>query len=133
MQQSKRGRRVKYNPVQKKSKSKNDIITTYEIKFRENIDGKDILGHMSHAIYAFRDIIKTYRQTHNALKFKLLLQATFEKATDPDVQTDPPVVLHTENFEVYHVNNINEELENAEQQVRYLSTYNTLYEKNNII
>ena len=80
---------------------------------------------MSHAVYTFTDI-KKYRKTHNALKFKLILQATFEKATDPDVQTDPPVILHTENFEVYHANNINEELEKAEQQVRYLPTYNIL-------
>ena len=71
-----------------------------------------------HAIHAFVNTIDDYRNRHHdALKFKLVLKAVFEKATDPEVVTDPAVVLHTENIEVYQATNILEELENAEEQV----------------
>ena len=51
-----------------------------------------------------------------------MLKAVFEKATDPEVITEPVVPLHTENIEVYQATNILEELENGEQQV-YLYSY----------
>ena len=127
MQQSKRGRRVQYIPVRKelagRSSNNNDIISCYEIKFRQNISEKHTLGHISHAIYAFADTIKDYRRTHNALKFKLVLNVVFEKAVDPEVVTERAVVLHTENFEVYQGSDILEELENAEQQVTLYILY----------
>ena len=124
MQQSKRGRRVQYVPVRKVigGRSRNDIVSCYVIEFRRDIDNKHILGHLSHAMHAFIKTIKNYQQEHNALKFKLVLNAVFEKATDPEIVTEPAVVLHTENFEVYQATNILEELENAEEQV-YIYIY----------
>ena len=133
MQQPKRGRRVNYIPVRKElgGRSNSDIISCYTIEFRDNILEKHILGHVSHAIHAFVNTIDDYRNNHHdALKFKLVLKAVFEKATDPEVVTDPAVVLHTENIEVYQATNILEELENAEEQVcRYIFIrfYNLLF------
>ena len=124
MQQPKRGRRVQYIPEKKEigGRSKNDIVSCYAIAFRDNIDDKHILGHISNAIHAFVKTIRNYQKEHNVLKFKLVLKAVFEKATDPEVVTEPAVVLHTENMEVYQATNILEELENGEQQV-YLYSY----------
>ena len=124
MQQTKRGRKVQYMPIRKiiGGRSSNDIVSCYAIKFRQTINDKHMLGHLSDAMHSFVKTIKNYREEHVALKFKLVLNAVFEKATDPEVITEPPVVLHTENFEVYQATNILDELENAEQQV-YIHTY----------
>ena len=112
MQQPKRGRRVQYIPEREEigGRSKNDIISCYAIEFRDNTDDKHILGDISNAIHAFVKTIRNYQKEHNALKFKLVLKAVFEKATDPEVITEPAVAVHTENIEVYQATNILEEL-----------------------
>ena len=55
MQQPKRGRHVQYIPERKEigGRSQNDIVSCYAIEFRDDIEDKHILEHISHAIHAF--------------------------------------------------------------------------------
>ena len=52
--------------------------------------------------------ILRYQQKHLALKFNMALHIKFEKAADPSIVTDPPIVLVTEQFEVYEDTDIKE-------------------------
>ena len=47
------------------------------------------------------DKIEHFKKTNFAIKFNMALRIVFEKATDPDVVSDPPVVLPSEQFELY--------------------------------
>ena len=44
-------------------------------------------------------------------------KSAFEKATDPTVITDPPVVLASEQFEIYNDTDINEVLDMIVKQL----------------
>ena len=52
--------------------------------------------------------ILRYQQKYLAFKFNMALHIKFEKAADPSIVTDPPVVLVTEQFEVYEDTDIKE-------------------------
>ena len=72
---------------------------------------------MNAAIQAMEGKLSHFRMDKQSLKFSMAIHVEFEKATDPDVITDPPVVLQSEQFEVYHDTSIKEQLEKAAKQL----------------
>ena len=86
-------------------------VVTYKIKFNDDNDD------MNAAIQAMEGKLSHFRMDKQSLKFSMAIHVEFEKATDPDVITDPPVVLQSEQFEVYHDTSIKEQLEKAAKQL----------------
>ena len=69
-----------------------------------------------------RHIIRDQQQRH-ALKFNMSLYIIFEKATDASIVTEPPVVLVSEQMEVYEDTDVDETLKlTAEQLVNHVET-----------
>ena len=73
----------------------NNAAITYKIKFKGN-------NTLEGAILTMKDKLETFRIKEHSLKFSIAGHVEFEKATDADVVTDPPVVLPSEQFEVHH-------------------------------
>ena len=68
--------------------------------------------------------MENYRHQHHSLKFNLSLHVIFEKAIDPEIKTDPPVILNTEPLAIYSSDNIAKELKKAEKQiVNFIDAY----------
>ena len=93
-------------------------VITYQIKFEDG-------NTLDSAIHAMKEKLSTFRMNEHSLKFNMAVHVEFEKATDPEVITDPPVVLQSEQFEVYHETSIEEQLEKV---VRQLNTNIDVYE-----
>ena len=64
-----------------------NAVKTYKIKFTAEND------NIETAIAAMEGKLSNFRADENSLKFSMAIHVEFEKATDPDVVTDPPVVL----------------------------------------
>ena len=92
-------------------------VITYQIKFKN--------GSLNEAIFAMENKLRTFRMEEHALKFSMAISVEFEKATDSSIITDPPVVLQSEQFEIYNDTNIREQLEKI---VKQLDTSIDVYE-----
>ena len=95
-------------------------VMTYQIRFSEDEDTLDS------AVLAMKGKLNAYRLNEHSLKFSMAIHVEFEKATDPEIITDPPVVLQSEQFEVYHDTSINEQLDKVVEQ---LNTNIEVYEQ----
>ena len=68
--------------------------------------------------------LQEFRSEEHALKFSMAIHVEFEKATDSNIITDPPVVLQSEQFEIYKGTNIKGELKKViKQLVTSIDTY----------
>ena len=88
-----------------------NAVKTYKIKFTAEND------NIETAIAAMEGKLSNFRADENSLKFSMAIHVEFEKATDPDVVTDPPVVLQSEQFEVYHDTSIQDQLDKVAKQL----------------
>ena len=61
--------------------------------------------------------LSEYRTNKNSLKYSMAIHVEFEKATDPNIITDPPVVLQSEQFEVYNDTSIQDQLAKVAKQL----------------
>ena len=88
---------------------------TYKIVYKRQQQEKDILNILDASIFAMKDKLADYQKKRRALKFNMSLHLVFEKATDETIVTKPPVVLSSEQFEVYADTFIMEKLKNVKK------------------
>ena len=62
---------------------------------------------LQNSITSYLSRITNFLRTNRALKYNMAFHVVLEKSTDPDVVTDPPVVLVSEQLEVYANTDIN--------------------------
>ena len=86
-------------------------VKTYKIKFSEEND------NIETAIKAMKERLVDFQTKEKALKFSMAIHVEFEKAADSSVITDPPVVLQSEQFEIYHDTSIEDQLVNVGKQL----------------
>ena len=73
---------------------------TWKLRYPRN-DGIDYIHLLNSSTAAIQKTLERYQQLRRSLKFNMSLHVQFEQATDPSIKTNPPVVLVTEQFEVY--------------------------------
>ena len=100
-----------------------NATTTWKLAFNEN-NGADYTELLARSIAAMKGHITKFRQKRHALKFNMSLYINFEKATDASIVTDPPVVLVSEQMEVYEGTDVDDTLKiTAEQLINLIETY----------
>ena len=80
---------------------------TWKLSYKKN-NGVDYNDLVKRSVEAMKEKILKYRNVRKALKFNMSLHIHFEKAVDSSIITDPPVVLVTEQMEVYMETDIDE-------------------------
>ena len=63
------------------------------------------------SVKTMKSTLINHLREHNQFKFRMVIHVNFIKATDPDIQTIPPVVLTTTPHTVWPVTDIDEELD----------------------
>ena len=101
-----------------KTAFKNAAIT-YRIKFRDG-------DSLERVVLTMEEKLRAFRTSEHSLKFNMAIHVEFEKGTDSDIITDPPVVLQSEQFEVYDESNIKEQLKKV---IKQLDTDIEVYEQ----
>ena len=90
---------------------------TYRLRYgNHNIANYEETLQNSITLYLSR--ITNFLRTNRALKYNMALHVVLEKSTDPDILTDPPVVLVSEQLEVYANTDINTTLETTFRQLK---------------
>ena len=102
--------------VHKTSTAYSNATTTWELIYKEN-DGLDYAELLKRSVFAMKDYIKRIKLSQHALKFNMSLHVNFEKATDPSIKTEPPVVLVTEQIEMYEHTNLDDVLKTLGDQL----------------
>ena len=90
---------------------------TWKLKYPENDSEDDYIGEIGDSVESMREKITTYQKKRRALKVNMSLHVKFEKATDPSIVTEPPIVFVCEQFEVYEETNIDEVLDAIKEQL----------------
>ena len=91
--------------------------------YEEN-DGVDYIDLINKSVPAMKGHLEEYQQQRRACKFNMSLHVLFEKAADPSVVSDPPVVLISEQMELYEDTDVNELLTTtSEQLANRIETY----------
>ena len=120
-QQPHKKRKSNYTICATKSAFKNAVIT-YTIKY--NDDENPFPREVSKSVDAMSSKIINFQKENKALKFNMALHVIFEKATDEDVKTEPPVCLVSEQLEVYADTDISELLDFVKKQlIEQIDTY----------
>ena len=123
--EEKREPKLKFTPILRQS-AFGGCFADWFIKFPEDYQqGVDLMFLLTESTIAMKDIILDTLWTHTkSLKFTMAAHVVFEKAVDPEIKTDPPVVLHTEPSTVYVSTDMNECLnEMARQLYAMIETY----------
>ena len=104
----------------------NNANITWQIKFPDN-DSEDYIRLLNESTMAMYGKLSTYQQSRRALKFNMGVHVIYEQATNADILTDPPVVLQTEQFEVYEDTDLNELLITCSEQLQNrIATYESV-------
>ena len=90
---------------------------TWKLKYPRN-DGAEYINLLNQSVTAMKGHITQYHQERHALKFNMSLHVNFEKATDPEVTTEPPIVFVSEQMEVYENTDIDELLTICSEQLQ---------------
>ena len=91
-------------------------VVTYELSYPDN-EGMEFISLVKNSTSAMKSYIENYRDEHTSLKFNMSIHVNFVKAVDASIVTDPPVVLVTEQMEVYDDTDIDELLSICSQQL----------------
>ena len=94
-----------------------NAAVTWKLLYKNNYPDKYI-ELLSESTKAMQRKLEAYRNKHHALKFNMSLHAKFEQAIDPSIVTVPPVVLATEQFEVYGDSDIPDLLKICSEQLQ---------------
>ena len=79
---------------------------------------------LARSIAAMKEQVIKFLKKQHALNFNMSLHINFEKATDASIITDPPVVLVSEQREVYEDTDVDETLKiTTEQLIDRIETY----------
>ena len=78
---------------------------TWKLKYPKNDGSVELLKS---SVNAMESKLEQYREDERALKFSMSLHVNFEQAVDSSIITNPPVVLLSEQFEVYADSDIDE-------------------------
>ena len=114
-------RKSNYTICITKTAFKNAVIT-YTIKYSDN--ETPFLQEINESVDAMSSKIIKFQKINKALKFNMTLHVIFEKATDEDVKTEPPVCLVSEQLEVYADTNLPELLDFVKKQlIDQIDTY----------
>ena len=85
----------KFTPTLRKS-AFGGSFADWIITFPRDYDAVDPASLLPAAALAMKDTIKNSMIEHNRrLKYTMSIHVVFKKATDPEIKTDPPVVLTT--------------------------------------
>ena len=73
---------------------------TWKLIYGKN-NGADYISIINSSCSTMSSKLEGYRKENHALKFNMSIHVKFEQSTDPSIVTNPPVVLVSEQFEVY--------------------------------
>ena len=88
---------------------------TWKLIYEDN-DGIDYIDLTNKSVHAMKSNLIDYQQERRACKFNISLHINFKKAADPTVVTELPVVLDTEQTEMYEYTEIQELLTICSEQ-----------------
>ena len=94
-----------------------NATVTWKLLYK-NSDPENFVEYLDESTSAMRGKLQVYRKKHHALKFNMSLHVKFEQTVDPSIITIPPVVLVTEQFEVYEDTDIPELLKICSEQLQ---------------
>ena len=105
------------NNIIKSKTALKGAVETWTLNFTNDDEETNFTDKIQEAIERMVDKIEHFRKENFAIKFNMALRIVFEKATDPDVVSDPPVVLPSEQFELYKETNISPVLKTINEQL----------------
>ena len=73
---------------------------TWKLIYGKN-DGADYVSIINSSCSTMSSKLEEYKKENHALKFNMTIHVKFEQSTDSSIVTNPPVVLVSEQFEVY--------------------------------
>ena len=79
-----------------------NAAVTWKLQFKNNTVNCN--EKIRDVVHKMMNTLTTYQRKMHAVKLSMALQIIFEKATDPMVFTEPPIVLE---FEIYDDTDIN--------------------------
>ena len=94
-----------------------EAVITWKLRFVNNNDDNLFIENIEDAVDAMRGKITVSQERRHAIKANMALHLIFEKATDPTTTTEPPIVLPSEQFEVYSDTNIVDVLTSIKEQL----------------
>ena len=110
-----------YNICITKTAFKNAAVT-YAIKYHD--DKTSFIQEINESVDVMSSKIIDFQKLNKALKFNMALHVIFEKSTSPEIKTDPPVCLVSEQLEAYTDTNLSKLLVFVKKQlIDQIDTY----------
>ena len=108
---------LKFSPMQGKT-AFGGVFADWMIEYPDDYRLVDPIVLLRESVQAMKDIILDHNKKHTKrLKFTMSIHVVFEYASDPEVKTEPSVVLTTAPFTIYLATDIDESLKDATEKL----------------